>query len=209
MVHGKGSLLGRMPGDEWQKFANLRLMLTYMFMHPGSKLLFMGAEFGQSSEWNHDRSLDWHLMEYGFHKGIYQLVKDLNEFYKAEAALYRYDFDQRGFQWIDYSDHENSTIIFRRQSDKKEDALTVICNFTPETRQHYRVGATYRGQWKEVFNSDNTKYNGSGVLNHGLINTAPVKYHGSDYSLVLTLPPLGITVLKLDREITEFDLEGS
>jgi 1,4-alpha-glucan branching enzyme len=209
VVHGKGSLLGRMPGDEWQKFANLRLMFAYMFMHPGTNLIFMGGEFGQSSEWNHDHSLDWYLLEHGFHQGVQKLIKDLNAFYKAEAALYHYAFDHRGFQWIDYSDRENSVMLFQRQSDKKEDMLVVICNFTPETKQSYRIGIPYRGQWKEVFNSDDQKYGGSGVLNHGSFNTSPVKFHGRDYSISITLPPLAISVLKLEREIAEFDLETS
>lgn len=209
VVHGKGSLLGRMPGDEWQRFANLRLMFAYMFMHPGSKLLFMGAEFAQSSEWKHDNSLDWFLLQYPLHKGVSQLIHDLNAFYRREPALYHYAFDQRGFQWVDYADQENSVVIFQRKSDKKEDTLIVICNFTPEARQHYRIGAPYRGQWKEVFSSDHVSYGGSNVVNHGLMPTTPVKYHGNDYSFAITLPPLGISVVKLEREVTEFDLEGS
>ena len=209
VVHGKGSLLGRMPGDEWQKFANLRLMYSYMFMHPGTKLLFMGAEFGQSSEWNHDHSLDWGLLQHGLHKGVLELITDLNKFYKTERALYHYAFDQQGFQWVDYSDRENSVMIFQRKSDKKEDMLIVICNFTPEARQHYRIGIPFRGQWKEVFNSDDKKYGGSGLINSGLISTSPVKFHGSDYSIPLTLSPLAVTVLKLEKEITEFELETS
>ena len=209
VVHGKGSLLARMPGDEWQRFANLRLMYTYMFMHPGTKLLFMGAEFGQSGEWNHDRSLDWHLLNYNPHKGVNLLIKELNSLYKREPALYQYGFEQKGFQWVDYADRENSVMIFQRKSEHKEDMLVVICNFTPEPRQHYRIGSPYRGQWKEVFSSDHTNFGGSGILNQGLINTSPVKFHGCDYSFAITLPPLAISVLKLEREITEFDLEGS
>ena len=209
VVHGKGSLLGRMPGDEWQRFANLRSMYTYMFTHPGTKLLFMGSEFAQSSEWNHDKSLDWHLLAYNYHQGIKQLIKDLNHFYKSEPALYQYQFEQRGFQWVDYADRDNSVMVYQRKSEVKEELLIVICNFTPQTHHHYRIGVPYRGQWKEAFNSDQTKYGGSGVVNHGLLNTAPVKYQGYDYSLSLTLPPLGISVLNLDRELTEFDLQGS
>lgn len=209
VVHGKGSLLGRMPGDEWQRFANLRLMFAYMFMHPGTKLLFMGNEIAQSSEWKHDSSLDWHLLQYGFHKGIQDLIKDINHFYKTEPALYKYGFDHRGFQWVDYGDRENSVTIFQRQSDKKEDTLIVVCNFTPETRRNYHLGTPYRGQWKEVFNSDDTKYGGSGVLNQGVIHTSPAKFHGRDYSVSITLPPLAITVLKLEKEISEFNIETS
>jgi 1,4-alpha-glucan branching enzyme len=206
VVHGKGSLFGRMPGDEWQKFANLRLLFSYMFAHPGTKLLFMGGEFGQSAEWNHERSLDWHLLQYPLHQGVQRLIKDLNHLYKTEPALYCYAFEHRGFQWIDYGDRENSVIVFQRQADKKEDLLIVVCNFTPTVRHHYRVGVPYRGYWKEFFNSDDPIYQGSGVRNNGLLTTSPVKYHQRDYSISLTLPPLAMVVLKLDREVNEFDL---
>ncbi len=206
VVHGKGSLIGRMPGDEWQRFANLRLMYGYMYTHPGTKLLFMGAEFGQTAEWNHDRSLDWHLLEHNFHKGIYNLMKDLNALYRSERALYFYAFDERGFKWVDYSDHQNSVMVYQRKSDVKEDDLLVVCNFTPEVRSNYRVGVPYRGEWKELFNSDESKYGGSGLLNQGMLFTSPVKYHNFDYSVSINLPPLGITVLKLERELAEFDL---
>lgn len=206
VVHGKGSLMGRMPGDEWRRFANLRLLYSYMFTHPGTKLLFMGGEFGQTSEWNHDQSLDWHLLDHHYHKGVYSLMKDLNALYKNEEALYFYSFSEKGFAWVDYADHQNSVIIYKRMSDKKEEALIVICNFTPEKRANYRVGVPYRGEWKEIFNSDDMKYGGSGVLNQGLFFTSPVKYHGSDYSVSITLPPLGISILKLERELAEFEL---
>ena len=207
VVHGKGSLFGRMPGDDWRRFANLRLLFAYMFTHPGTKLLFMGGEFGQSAEWNHEKSLDWDLLQWGFHKGVQQIVKDLNAFYKSEPALFVHSFDQRGFQWIDYGDRENSVIAYQRKAENKSDLLIVVCNFTPEVRYHYRIGVPYRGQWKEVFNSDDSKYSGSGTLNGGLLATSPVKFHGQDYSISLTLPPLGMTVLKLEREISEFELQ--
>ncbi len=204
VVHGKGSLVGRMPGDEWQKFANLRLLFSYMFTHPGTKLLFMGGEIGQSAEWNHDRSLDWHLLQYDVHRGVQQLVKELNTFYKQERALYRYSFDQRGFQWVDYGDRENSVIVYQRNADDKHEMLIVVCNFTPAARHLYRIGVPYRGQWREVFNSDAVRFGGSGVLNPGLLITSPVKFHGRDYSVSLTLPPLGVTVIKLEKEVVEF-----
>jgi len=207
VVHGKGSLLGRMPGDEWQRFANLRLLFGYMFTHPGTKLNFMGGEFGQSGEWSHDHSLDWHLLQYAPHEGISTFIKELNVHYRSEPALYHYAFDQRGFEWIDYSDRENSVIAFQRRSDKMEDTLIVICNFTPQAIQHYRIGVPFRGYWKEIFNSDNLKYGGSGVLNHGEFNTAPIKYHHRDYSISITLPPLAVTVFKLFKEDSEFELE--
>lgn len=207
VVHGKGSLLGRMPGDEWQRFANLRLLFGYMFTHPGTKLVFMGGEIGQSGEWNHDKSLDWHLLEHGPHAGIKTFMQELNVHYKSEPALYHYSFDQRGFEWIDYSDSENSVMAYQRKSDKKEDLLIVVCNFTPEARQHYRIGVPFRGKWREVFNTDNLKYGGSGVLNMGDLPTSPIKYHHQDYSVSLTLPPLGMIVLKLYKEDNEFELE--
>lgn len=209
VVHGKGSLYGRMPGDEWRKFANLRLLFAYMFVHPGTKLLFMGGEFGQSAEWNHEKSLDWHLTGFDLHKGILTIVTELNRLYKTEPALFHFGFEQKGFQWIDYGDRENSVIAFQRQSDRKEDLLIIVCNFTPEVRHHYRVGVPYRGQWKEIFNSDDTKFSGSGILNSGSLTTSPVKYHLRDYSVSLTLPPLGISVLKLEREVNEFEGIGT
>ncbi len=208
VVHGKGSLLGRMPGDEWRRFANLRMLFGYMFTHPGTKLLFMGGEIAQSAEWNHDKSLEWHLLDHSFHSGVQSLVRDLNFLYTSEPALYQCQFEQRGFQWIDYSDRENSVIAFQRKTEKKGDLLIVVCNFTPEVRYHYRVGVPYRGQWKEIFNSDQSKYAGSNVLNAGTLTTSPVKYHNQDYSIAMTLPPLGISVLKLEKEINEFELEN-
>ncbi len=206
VVHGKGSLLGRMPGDEWRKFANLRLLFAYMFTHPGTKLLFMGGEFGQFAEWSHDRSLDWHVTSHPLHHGVMDTVKALNTLYTSEPALYAYQFDHRGFEWVDYDDRNNSVIVFMRKSDKPNDSLIVICNFTPEVRQHYRVGVPRRGYWKEVFNSDHGHFGGTGILNGGRMTTTPVKYHGKDYSITLTLPPLGVSVVKLEREEAEFEL---
>jgi 1,4-alpha-glucan branching enzyme len=206
VVHGKGSLLGRMPGDEWNRFANLRAMYSYMFTHPGSKLLFMGGEFGQSSEWNHDKSLDWHLLEYNFHQGIFKIIKDLNHLYRNEPALYEFGFENKGFEWLDYGDRDNSVMLYLRKGWRKEDMLIVVCNFTPGVHHDYRVGVPVKGTWKEIFNSDNIKYGGSGVLNQGLMVTKPVKYHGKDYSFAITLPPLGVTVLKLNEEEAGFEL---
>ncbi len=206
VVHGKGSLIGRMPGDEWQRFANLRLMFGYMFTHPGTKLLFMGGEFGQTAEWNHDRSLDWHLTEHHFHKGAMRLVQDLNKLYATEPSLYVYQFDHRGFEWVDYGDRENSVIAFMRKGEKPEDTLVVVCNFTPAPRNLYRIGVPTRGYWKEIFNSDDINYGGSGMLNQTLLNTSPVKSHNKDYSITLILPPLGVTVIKLHEEVKEFEI---
>ncbi|MBS1488753.1 MAG: 1,4-alpha-glucan branching protein GlgB [Bacteroidetes bacterium] len=208
VVHGKGSLLGRMPGDEWKRFANLRLMYAYMFAHPGTKLLFMGGEIGQSGEWNHDSSIDWHLLDHDLHRGVLRLIQDLNQFYKSEPALYHFPFSDRGFEWVDYSDRENSVIVFMRKSEDPAESLLVACNFTPEVRHQYRLGVPTRGSWKEVFNSDDLKYGGSGQLNTGLQFTSPVKYHNKDYSLCITLPPLAISVMKLHEEKNEFELEA-
>ncbi len=206
VVHGKGSLIGRMPGDEWSRFANLRLMFGYMFTHPGTKLLFMGGEFGQTAEWNHDRSLDWHLTEYNFHKGVMTLIRDLNHLYKTEPSLYQFPFDAKGFEWIDYGDRENSVVVFMRKGEKAEDNLVIACNFTPQPRHLYRVGVPTRGSWKEIFNSDDQKYAGSGLVNQALMNTSPVKYHGKDFSVSFTLSPLAISVLKLHEEVKEFEI---
>ena len=136
-------------------------------------------------------------------------MRELNAFYKNESALFQYPFDHRGFQWIDYGDRENSVMIYQRNADHKEDILIVICNFTPEVRNHYRIGVPYRGQWKEVFNSDDSEYAGSGLLNQGLLNTSPVKIHGRDYSISLNLPPLAVSVLKLEKEVNEFELQDT
>jgi 1,4-alpha-glucan branching enzyme len=206
VVHGKGSLLGRMPGDEWTRFANLRTMYAYMFTHPGSKLLFMGGEFGQAGEWNHDRALDWHVLQYPVHKGVYSLVRDLNALYKAEPALYELAFDNRGFEWVDYGDRDSSIIIYLRKGARKEDQLLVVCNFAPATRHNYRLGVPIRGSWKEIFNTDDLKYNGSGVLNQGLLITKPVKYHNKSYSFTVTVPPLAVAIFKLNEEEAEFEL---
>jgi 1,4-alpha-glucan branching enzyme len=206
VVHGKGPIMGRMTGDEWKRFANLRLLYSYMFTHPGTKLNFMGNEFGQTSEWKHDLSLDWHLLEYDLHKGLVDLFKDLNALYKSELALYQYGFEARGFEWIDYSDRENSVMIYARKADLIEDTLLVVCNFTPQIRHHYRLGVATRGVWREIFNSDNLKYGGSGLLNQGSIPTSPVKFHERDFSVSISLPPLGVTILKLEREVLEFEI---
>lgn len=206
VVHGKGSLLSRMPGDEWQRFANLRLLYGFMYAHPGTQLLFMGAEFAQSGEWNHDNSLDWHLLEHAPHQGISNWIKDLNGFYKTTPALFEQAFSQEGFRWVDYSDSENSVIVFERQGNTPEDVLLVICNFTPVVRENYRVGVPVRGLWREVINSDDQRYGGSGVTNPDELKTLPVGYHSKEFSISLTLPPLGITMYALDQKVDKFDL---
>ncbi len=195
VVHGKGPLIDKMPGDEWQKFANLRALYGYMYAHPGSKLLFMGGEFGQTQEWRHEQSLDWHLNDFHFHKGVQLLTKDLNDLYKTEKALYEKQFDWDGFEWVDLNDAHNSVITFLRKGKNPEDEILVVINFTPVVRENYRVGVAHPGHLKEIFNSDDTKYGGSGVHNHS-VESMPVPMHGRERSVNLTLPPLGVMFLK-------------
>ncbi len=195
VVHGKGSLIGKMPGDDWQKFANLRLLLGYMYAQPGKKLLFMGAEFGQWSEWNHNGSLDWNLLEYDRHQGLQRWVADINRLYTNDPALH-VDTDPAGFEWVDGSDADNSIISFLRKALSGQ-AILVVCNFTPVPRKNYLVGVPSRGYWKEVLNSDAKEYCGSGIGNGGGLEAGPVPIHGRDYSLNLTLPPLAINFFKL------------
>lgn len=199
VVYGKGSLLSRMPGDAWQKFANLRLLFTYMFTHPGTKLLFMGGEFGQWDEWHHEGSLHWHLVQQGYHQGVKKLIADLNELYRNEPALYELQFEPDGFEWVDYSDRQNSVIVYQRKADKPEDLLLVVCNFTPLVHHNYRIGAARQGGWKEIFNSDSHRYGGSGVVNNSIIYTQDIPCHGKSYSLSITLPPLAAIVLKPEK----------
>lgn len=196
VVHGKGSLWGKMPGDHWRKHANLRLLLGYMYTHPGKKLLFMGGEFGETTEWNHDKSLDWHLLEHPVHQGIQRWVNDLNHCYKNEPALHERDFDSKGFEWIDFSDWEQSVISFIRKGKSADGIVLAVCNFTPVPRHNYRIGVPRRGFWKEILNSDAKHYGGSGHGNFGGVNTTPISSHGKYASLLLTLPPLGIVVFK-------------
>lgn len=196
VVHGKGSLLRKMPGDDWQKFANLRLLLGYMYAQPGKKLLFMGGEFGQWDEWYHEKSLDWHLLDYPPHAGVKRWVEDLNRVYREEPALFQLDFDQSGFQWIDCTDLDNSVISFIRRGRHSEDVIMVVANFTPVVRYNYRVGAPRSGFWKELLNSDASLYGGSGQGNLGGVETSPIPHHGHYQSLNLTLPPLAILFFK-------------
>jgi 1,4-alpha-glucan branching enzyme len=196
VVHGKGSLMRKMAGDEWQKAANLRLLFGYMYTQPGKKLLFMGGELGTWNEWYHEASLDWHLLEYDRHKGIQRWVEDLNRFYRAEPVLYEYDCDGRGFEWVDCNDDENSVLSFLRKGRVTTDLLLVVCNFTPVVRHNYRVGVPRAGFWSEVLNSDAELYGGSHQGNMGGLETSPVSQHGHFHSLNLTLPPLAVICFK-------------
>jgi 1,4-alpha-glucan branching enzyme len=199
VVHGKGSLIGKMPGDDWQKFANLRLLLGYQFTLPGKKLLFMGGEFGQWREWNHDEQLDWALLQFDTHLGVQRWVEDLNRVYRDEPALHRRDADPAGFKWVAGHDSENSVISFLRHGNVEDRDILVACNFTPVPRRNYRIGAPHGGYWEEILNSDAEHFGGTGFGNLGGAETSPVPSHGQPYSLNLTLPPLGLVALRAPR----------
>jgi 1,4-alpha-glucan branching enzyme len=188
--------LGRMPGDEWQKFANLRLLYSYMFTHPGAKLLFQGAEFGQSGEWNFETSLDWHLLQYGYHDGIKQTITALNKLYKSCPALYEKQFTAEGFEWINYSDNENAVLAFVRKGNDPKNELVVVCNLTPVIREGYRIGVPGKGKLTEIFNSDETQYGGSGVGNAKPVKADAIPWNGREFSASLVLPPLAVVVFK-------------
>jgi len=196
VVHGKGSLLRKMPGDDWQKFANLRLLLGYMYAQPGKKLLFMGGEFGQWNEWYHDVSLDWGLLDYPLHKSLQHWVADLNGLYRKEEALHVLDFDPSGFEWIDCNDSQHSVVSLLRKAPSGGDGILAVFNFTPVPRHGYRVGAPSSGFWKEVLNSDAAEYGGSGMGNLGGKETEEIPCHGRPWSLDFTLPPLGAVFFK-------------
>ncbi|WP_165228840.1 1,4-alpha-glucan branching protein GlgB [Aquisphaera insulae] len=196
VVHGKGSLLDKMPGDLWQKFANLRLLYGYMYGHPGKKLLFMGDEIAQWREWNHDESLDWHLLQWGDHQGIFKLICDLNALYVAEKPLHEVDFDWQGYEWLELHDWENSVLAFLRRARDSKDSMVVICNFTPVVRENYRIGVPVEGFYREVLNTDAGHYGGSNVGNQGGVYAVPEPHAGKPYHLSLRVPPLGVLFLK-------------
>ena len=198
VVHGKGSLLAKMPGDEWQKFASLRLLMAYMYGSSGKKLLFMGSEMAPWEEWNHESELPWHLLDDPQRRALDRLLTALNEAYRSEPALHRLDCDPRGFEWIDTSDADRSVVSFLRKSPEGREQIAVVCNFTPVPRYNYRVGAPRGGYWRELFNSDASEHGGSGHGNFGGVEASPVPYHGRMHSLTLTLPPLGALFLKSD-----------
>ena len=196
VVHGKGALIGKMPGNEWRQFANLRLLYGQMWTHPGKKLLFMGGEFGQRREWQHDESLEWHVLQYPLHEGVRRWVADLNRVYREQPALHQSDFDPEGFAWVDCQNWEESVISFLRYGKERDDVVLVVCNFTPMPRRDYIVGATRGGRWEELLNSDAQVYGGSGMGNGGGVDAAPVAAHGHSHRLALTLPPLSVLILK-------------
>ena len=195
VVHGKGSLFGKMPGDRWQKFANLRAYYAFMWTHPGKKLLFMGGEFAQEREWNHDASLDWHLTEDPQHAGIMRLVRDLNRVYREIPALHQLDCDPAGFEWIDAGNAEQSVLIFLRKGMGNTHPVVVVVNFTPMVREHFRVGVPADGLWQELLNTDSEVYGGSNVGNYGTVSASGHSWHGQPASLELTLPPLAALIL--------------
>ncbi len=199
VVHGKSSLIGKMPGDDWRKFANLRLLFGYMFGQPGKKLLFMGGEFGQWGEWNHDHSLDWHLLRYLPHSGVQRWVRDLNELYRSEPALYERDSEPGGFEWVDCNDADNSALSFIRRGASEEDIFLFVYNFTPVPRYGYRVGCPLDGVWKEVANSDAKEYSGSDMITSDRFQATSTIWHGRPYSLELTLRPLSCSILAPER----------
>jgi 1,4-alpha-glucan branching enzyme len=196
VVYGKGSMLRKMPGDEWQQFANLRLVYSYMFTHPGAKLLFMGSEFAQGTEWNYQHALDWHVTEYPNHKGISETVRALNQLYKSEPALYEKAFSSEGFEWIDGGNVNDSVVAYLRKGHDAENDLLVVLNLTPVTRTDYKIGVPAAGQWKEVFNSDNEEFWGSGIYNGTLLKSEPTEWHGRENSINITLSPLAASVFK-------------
>ncbi len=196
VVYGKNSLLGKMPGDEWQRFANLRLLYGYMFTHPGTKLLFMGGEFGQYEEWHFEQSLDWNLLEFFPHQNIKKYVADLNQFYKTTPALFEKGFSPEGFEWLSYDDAKNSVISYIRKGKNEENDVVVVCNFAPIVLHNYKIGIPKKGKLVEIFNSDDKKYGGSDTLNKAKILIKKQSWNGKKFVAELTLPPLGITILK-------------
>jgi 1,4-alpha-glucan branching enzyme len=196
VVYGKQSIQGKMTGDEWQRFANLRLLYGYMYTHPGTKLLFMGSEFGQTSEWNFQESLDWHLLQYEYHDGVKKCITDLNALYKKYPALYEKQFQADGFEWINYGDSENSVLTYIRKGNNEKENLIVVCNFTPVVREKYRIGLPKKGKLTEIFNSDSKIYAGSGISNGKAITIQETAWNGRDFSAELILPPLSVIVFK-------------
>jgi 1,4-alpha-glucan branching enzyme len=196
VTHGKGALVNKMAGDPWQKFANLRALLAFMYGHPGKKLLFMGTEIGQMREWNSSESLDWHLLEHAPHQGLSKMLSDLNHLYRLERSLYDNDFNWEGFEWIDFEDRQNSVVSFIRWSKDRKDCLLFVCNFTPVPRAHYRVGAPVSGAYRRLMDTDSSAYWGSGhVLDHEPEAKA-IPWQRQPFSLCMTLPPLSTVILK-------------
>jgi len=200
VVHGKASLINKMPGDLWQQFANLRLLYAYMYAHPGKKLLFMGGEFGQRSEWDHSASLEWPLLEYPEHQGLQRLAADLNSIYRREPALHQVDFDWQGFQWIDCSDADAGVLSFIRRARSPEESMVIVASLTPVVREDYRVGVPDPGYYRELLNTDAGTYGGTNIGNAGGVRAETIPWMGQPYSVSLRLPPLGVIYFKRRRD---------
>jgi 1,4-alpha-glucan branching enzyme len=195
VVHGKHSLMGKMPGDEWQRFANVRAFLAYMYTHPGKKLLFMGAEIGQYEEWNHDGSIRWDLLSFDLHRQLQELARDLNRIYRENPALYQVDFRYSGFEWVDFRDSEASVIAFERRAEDPLDSLLICCNFTPVVREKYEFTVA-PGYYEEILNTDSSRYGGSNVGNAGGVWSAPTPALKDKHRISITLPPLAVLVFR-------------
>jgi 1,4-alpha-glucan branching enzyme len=201
VVYGKRALLDKMPGDEWQRFANARAFLTYMYAHPGKKLLFMGCEIGQTAEWNYSGQIEWWLLDYEIHRRLQCFCQELNRLYRSQPAMYEVDFQHWGFEWIDFHDSENCIISFVRRARRSEDYLVFVCNFTPTPHKKYRIGIPEAGPHLEIFNSDAEIFGGSNTGNGGYVNAEPTASHGRPASAELVIPPLGVIVLKPARPL--------
>jgi 1,4-alpha-glucan branching enzyme len=200
VVHGKGSLLGQMPGDLWQKFANLRLLLSYMWTHPGKKLLFMGSDWGQWNEWNHDAELQWDLLQWETHGGVKKMMADLNALLRREPSLYELDFEHTGFEWIECHARDDSVLAYMRKAKDPANCVIAVCNFTPVVRRDYPIGVPYAGWYQEVFNSDSQFYGGSNVGNFPGVTAVEPGWHGRPWKILATLPPLATVVFKPERK---------
>jgi 1,4-alpha-glucan branching enzyme len=196
VVHGKRSLIGKMPGDEWQRFANVRAFLAYMYTHPGKKLLFMGSEIGQYEEWDHDSSVRWDLLTFDFHRKLQNLARELNRLYRSTPALYEVDYHYSGFEWIDFHDVENSIIAFIRRAENQADFLLICCNFTPVVRERYELGVPESGYYEEILNTDSHLFGGSGVGNGEGVMAKPTPKWDRKHSIAITLPPLAVVVFR-------------
>ena len=196
VVNGKQSLLGKMPGDEWRQFANVRAFLAYMWAHPGKKLLFMGQEIGQREEWNHDAGIPWEVLEFDYHRKLQSLVIELNRIYRASPAMYEVDFHYSGFEWVDFHDWESSVIAFLRRAEDPKDFLLFCCNFTPVPRQGYEFGVPEEGFYEEILNTDSEAFGGSNIGNGGLVSSRPIPRHNRAQSIAVTLPPLAVVAFR-------------
>jgi 1,4-alpha-glucan branching enzyme len=199
VVYGKQSILGRMPGDEWQRFANLRLLYTYMYTHPGGKLLFMGSEFGQGTEWDFENQLDWYVLQYDIHKGVQKVVSDMNKLYKETPALYEKQFEPDGFEWIAHDDSANAVLSYIRYGNDPDTAIVSVFNMTPVPRKDYKIGVPFKGSLREILNSDATKYGGTGDYHNTALGVVDSSWNGKSHSTEITIAPLAGIVFELKK----------